>query len=104
MPSVLAAASVIMVMVMAAPSILMVAPSGTVKEEIFLDTPIFFANVSIDNGIVALDVAVEKSKRHNRKEVLDKNNRIQTSKNFKHSKINDKTLHRQSNQYCQHIF
>lgn len=45
----------------AVPSILMVAPSGTVKEEIFLDTPIFFANVSIDNGIVALDVAVEKA-------------------------------------------
>lgn len=32
-----------------------------VKEDIFFDTPIFFDSVSIDIGIVALDVAVEKA-------------------------------------------
>ena len=47
---------------MAVPSMLMVAPSGMVKEEIFLDTPIFSSSVSIASGIVALDVAVEKAK------------------------------------------
>ena len=40
----------------------MVAPSGIVKEEILRDTPISRSNVSIDSGIVALDVAVEKAK------------------------------------------
>ena len=40
---------------------LMVAPSGIVKEEICLDTPIFLLSVSIDIGIVALDVAVENA-------------------------------------------
>ena len=40
---------------------LIVAPNGIVKEEILLDTPIFSPNVSIDNGIVALDVAVENA-------------------------------------------
>ena len=39
----------------------MVAPSGIVKDEIFFDTPIFFANVSIDIGMVAFDVAVENA-------------------------------------------
>ena len=47
---------------MAVPSMLMVAPSGMVKEEIFLDTPIFSSRVSIASGIVALDVAVENAK------------------------------------------
>ena len=40
---------------------LMVAPSGIVKEEIFLDTPTFLERVSIDIGMVALDVAVENA-------------------------------------------
>ena len=40
---------------------LMVAPSGMVKEEIFLDTPIFLESVSIESGMVALDVAVENA-------------------------------------------
>ena len=44
------------------PSMLMVAPSGIVKEEIFLETPIFLFSVSMERGIVALDVAVEKAK------------------------------------------
>ena len=43
------------------PSMLMVAPSGIVKDEIFLDTPIFLDSVSIDIGMVALDVAVENA-------------------------------------------
>ena len=43
------------------PSMLMVAPSGIVNEEICLDTPIFLLSVSIDIGIVALDVAVENA-------------------------------------------
>ena len=33
-----------------------------VKEEIFLETPIFLYSVSIESGIVALEVAVEKAK------------------------------------------
>ena len=41
---------------------MMVAPSGIVKDDIFLETPTFLFNVSIDSGIVALDVAVEKAK------------------------------------------
>ena len=39
----------------------MVAPNGIVKEDIFLETPIFSASVSIFIGIVALDVDVEKA-------------------------------------------
>ena len=46
---------------MEVPSMLMVAPSGMVKEEIFLDTPTFLERVSIDIGMVALDVAVENA-------------------------------------------
>ena len=44
------------------PSILMVAPRGMVKDDIFLDTPTFLDRVSIDSGIVAFDVAVENAK------------------------------------------
>ena len=44
------------------PSILIVAPRGTVNDDILLDTPIFLSRVSIDIGIVALEVAVEKAK------------------------------------------
>jgi len=44
------------------PSMLIVAPRGMVKEEIFLETPIFLYSVSIESGIVALEVAVEKAK------------------------------------------
>ena len=40
---------------------LMVAPNGIVKDEIFLDTPTFLDSVSIDIGMVALDVAVENA-------------------------------------------
>ena len=40
---------------------LIVAPSGIVKEEIFLDTPTFLDRVSMDIGMVALDVAVENA-------------------------------------------
>ena len=40
---------------------LMVAPSGIVNEEIFLETPTFLDRVSMDIGIVALDVAVENA-------------------------------------------
>ena len=43
------------------PSMLMVAPRGIVKEDICLDTPIFLLSVSMDIGIVALDVAVENA-------------------------------------------
>ena len=44
------------------PSILVVAPSGMVKDEIRRLTPIFSSSVSIFIGIVALEVAVEKAK------------------------------------------
>ena len=37
---------------------LIVAPSGIVKDEIFLETPIFLSSVSMESGMVALDVAV----------------------------------------------
>ena len=40
---------------------LIVAPSGIVKEEIFLETPTFLESVSIESGIVAFDVAVENA-------------------------------------------
>ena len=40
---------------------LMVAPSGMVNEEICFETPIFLFRVSIDIGIVALEVAVENA-------------------------------------------
>ena len=63
------------------PSMLMVAPSGMVKEEIFLETPIFSAKVSIDNG-------------HNREKVLNKDNRIESCKNLQKSQVYTKTLHR----------
>ena len=43
------------------PSMLMVAPRGMVNEEIFLETPTFLDRVSMDIGIVALDVAVENA-------------------------------------------
>ena len=41
---------------------LIVAPKGIVKDEIFLDTPILLSSVSIESGIVAFEVAVEKAK------------------------------------------
>ena len=41
---------------------LMVAPSGMVKDEIRRLTPIFSSSVSIFIGIVALEVAVENAK------------------------------------------
>ena len=44
------------------PSILMVAPSGMVKDEMRRLTPIFSSSVSIFIGIVALEVAVENAK------------------------------------------
>ena len=43
------------------PSMLIVAPRGMVNEEIFLETPTFLDRVSMDIGIVALDVAVENA-------------------------------------------
>ena len=43
------------------PSIFIVAPRGIVNDDIFLETPIFLCNVSIDIGIVAFDVAVENA-------------------------------------------
>ena len=61
MPNACAANTTATPCMIAVPSILIVAPSGMVKDEIFLETPIFFASVSIDNGIVALDVAVENA-------------------------------------------
>lgn len=43
------------------PSMLMVAPSGIVKEEIFFETPIFCASVSMFIGMVAFEVEVENA-------------------------------------------
>ena len=54
------------------PSILIVAPNGIVKDEIFLETPTFSAKVSIFIGIVALDVDVEKAKAITGKKFLIK--------------------------------
>ena len=61
-PSVLAAASVMMVMVMAAPSILMVAPSGMETEYISLSSPSFSHRV-IFTGIFAAELRVKKAVR-----------------------------------------
>ena len=47
---------------MAVPSMLIVAPRGMVKEEMRRDTPIFLCRVSMDMGMVALEVAVENAK------------------------------------------
>ena len=55
----------------AVPSILIVAPSGIVKEEIRFDTPIFLSSVSIDNGIVAFEVAVENANAINKEYYSD---------------------------------
>jgi Na+/H+-dicarboxylate symporter len=44
------------------PSILTVAPSGIVKDDIFLLTPSFLSSVLIESGIVAFDVAVVNAK------------------------------------------
>ena len=46
---------------MEVPSMLIVAPSGIVNDEIFLETPTLLSSVSMDKGIVALDVAVVKA-------------------------------------------
>ena len=62
MPSVLAAASVIIVMVMAAPSILMVAPSGMETEYISLSSP-SFSHRSIFTGMLAAELRVKKAVR-----------------------------------------
>jgi hypothetical protein len=55
---------------MEVPSILMVAPKGMVKEEIFLETPIFSSRVSILTGMVALEVDVENAKAITGKNLL----------------------------------
>ena len=63
MPNVWAAASVITVMVIAAPSILMVAPNGMVTEYVSLSSPIsaqasiligMFAELRVKNAVIAL--------------------------------------------------
>ena len=46
---------------MEVPSMLMVAPSGMVNDEMRRSTPIFFSSVSMFNGMVAFDVAVENA-------------------------------------------
>ena len=48
--------------IIAVPSMLIVAPSGTVKDDMFSETPNFSSNVSMDKGIEALDDAVENAK------------------------------------------
>ena len=45
----------------AVPSILMVAPKGTVKDEILLETPSLSFKVSIDKGMHALELEVENA-------------------------------------------
>ena len=62
MPSVLAAASVMMVMVMAAPSMLMVAPSGMDTEYISLSRP-SFSHRDIFTGMLAAELRVKKAVR-----------------------------------------
>ena len=54
------------------PSILMVAPRGMVKDEICFDTPTFLCSVSMDSGMVVLDVDVEKAKAITGKKFLIK--------------------------------
>ena len=61
-PSVLAAASVMMVMVMAAPSMLMVAPSGMETEYISLSRPSFSHRVML-TGMFAAELRVKKAVR-----------------------------------------
>ncbi len=57
-----AAASVMMVMVMAAPSMLMVAPSGMETEYISLSSP-SFSHKAIFTGIFAAELRVKKAVR-----------------------------------------
>ena len=70
---------------MEVPSMLMVAPRGIVKDEICLETPIFLYRVSIDRGIVALLVEVEKAK------VITGKNFLMNLKGFKRVKANSMT-------------
>ena len=67
------------------PSMLMVAPRGIVKDEICLETPIFLYRVSIDRGIVALLVEVEKAK------VITGKNFLMNLKGFNRVKANSMT-------------
>ena len=62
MPSVLAAASVMMVMVIAAPSILMVAPRGMETEYISLSRP-SFSHRAMLTGMLAAELRVKKAVR-----------------------------------------
>ena len=62
MPKVLAAASVMMVMVMAAPSMLMVAPSGMDTEYISLSRS-SFSHRDIFTGMLAAELRVKKAVR-----------------------------------------
>ena len=62
MPSVLAAASVMMVMVMAAPSMLMVAPSGMETEYMSLSRP-SFSHRAMFTGMLAAELRVKKAVR-----------------------------------------
>lgn len=64
------------------PSILIVAPRGMVKELIFSETPIFLAKVPIDNGIVALDVAVENANCITGKNLRKKTNGFSPANSF----------------------
>ena len=56
------------------PSMLMVAPSGIVKDEILFETPIFSASVSIFIGMVAFEVEVENANAITGKKFLMKIN------------------------------
>ena len=62
MPRVLAAASVMMVMVMAAPSMLMVAPSGMETEYISLSRP-SFSHRAMLTGMFAAELRVKNAVR-----------------------------------------
>lgn len=62
-----------------------IAPSGIVKEEIFLLTPIFLCRVSMERGIVAFEVAVVNAKLITGKNFLIK--RIGLSRVNKNNKI-----------------
>ena len=72
------------------PSMLMVAPSGIVKDEIFFETPIFSASVSIFIGMVAFEVEVENANAITGKKFLMKINGLSPENIFSNPRYTTK--------------
>ena len=82
---------------------LMVAPSGIVKDEIFLDTPTFFGQRINRHRNGRIRRCSRKCECHNREKFLDEPNRIQTCKDLEQDLIYAETLNSQCQQYTDHI-